>query len=124
MTRQDKQIVTKAIAKAQGAGWMENYRIEFRGDGICLVYRGLGIEQVFKSVNDILFGVGFMKAFWGWGDFFCPKCDSSDINPVSYGYICNGCNKSIEPVRIVRWKYHPQKMLFVKDRLKYIKKFL
>ena len=96
----DKQILQKAIEKAEKNGWDKPYWIK-------------EIEPYTRWVTDIIFSHSFAKSFWG-EDENCSECG----NPFAVGMKC-GKIKTVE-----RWGKELSIMVLEEEPLKYLEQFL
>jgi len=114
----DKEILNKAIKKAENNRWNSP----------------TFDSKKWFNIESIIFSHDFAKAFWGEKqpqydkNKICLHCGidisiqppfESGCNHTHYGEDCNVCSNKIKD-----WKFHLQKMVIQEEPLKYLEKFL
>ena len=114
----DKEILQKAIEKAEGNGFD------------LIKYTGVKIENVSKELiagafirnkehYNLIFSHDFAKAFWGNEAMeikYYTETGNANTNRLLDFHTRKTC--------ILKWAYHLQQMVLEKEPLKYIEKFL
>lgn len=115
----NKEILQKAIERAEDNGWERKYNHS-------AIYDMSPVEYYAVGFYIDIFSHKFAKAFWG-KRLCCPEC--GEIEEL-YGGLkptlnCGKCESFFEPEeRKILWKFHLQRMILEEEPLKYIEKYL
>ncbi len=108
----DKEILQKAIEKAEKNGFDYRHAFEMRPEDEAIWY--------LNSYHVLIFNHDFAKAFWGNQEHCYLDCSTVDN--------CQYCSAYIEEyeytVGIYCWQQHLSDMVLTKEPLKYLEKFL
>ncbi|MEA2513913.1 MAG: hypothetical protein QOJ59_3400 [Thermomicrobiales bacterium] len=114
----DREVLTKAIGKAQANGYWpgEEGRPYKSGDHWMFeFYPSPDAPGVFMNYEAVIFSHDFAKAFWG---------EKKELSVSWSGYCkddeCNTNYEVDEAFRIADWEYHLQNMVIEEDPLDYL----
>ena len=120
----NKEILTKAIEKAQKNGYTKNVSAEGLTLNLCN-YEGKVESDLYKI---LIFNINFAKAFWGTDYVFSDGEFIKDYINREYKDFNEEDRYDIYKRLIYdslqNWQYHLQKLVLEEEPLKYLERFL